>query len=499
MNADAHSRIGQTLGGRFTVLGVIGEGGMGAVFDVRHEYTKQRGALKLLHQRYSAVDEVVSRFINEASAAGHINSRHIVRTFDAGRLPETNEPYIFMERLEGTSLASLLAVRGKLRFDEALDLVGQVAGGLEAAHAAGIVHRDIKPDNLFVVKAPEPFVKILDFGISKFAPDRSSTKNLTREGATLGTPAYMPPEQIMGQRELDHRADIYSLGVVLYECTTGLVPFDSDIYHELCQMICSGNYVPVRQLRAESPAGFDTLVARAMAVDMKDRFASMSEFRAAMTALGAARAESFAPTRLDTQPPQPIDPLTTDASAWQDVASTQAGPPVRRTLADGTHPASGNVTVTPASDASAAGASSSVPRRSWGLWALLGAVAIGGVAWIAASSNGGAQETETSSANMANGPGAADPPENPTANQGREPGAAEVPSVARVRADAGAPAVDNAGRDPTAITNKPHSDVGNPQQRSGPSARGSEQQTNEPALPERRSLRDGLSDENPFN
>jgi serine/threonine protein kinase len=273
--------VGQTLGKRYLVRRVIGQGGMGAVYEVEHTFTKRIGALKLLHKSVAAVPEVVERFVREASAAGRIGNEHIVETIDAGEL-DSGEPYIFMELLDGKPLSELVQAGKGLPFEEALELVTQAAEGLGAAHEAGIVHRDIKPENLFVCDGATPFVKILDFGISKFARNDARDHRLTREGSAMGTPYYMSPEQVVGGRNVDARTDVYSLGVVLYECVTGQTPFDAESLPALSVRIHEGNYVPASHLRPSAPPGFDVLVARAMAVSPADRFASMQAFRDAL-------------------------------------------------------------------------------------------------------------------------------------------------------------------------------------------------------------------------
>lgn len=269
--------VGRTLGKRYLVRRVIGAGGMGAVFEAEHVFTKRTGALKLLHQSVAALPEVVERFVREASAAGRIGNPHIVETIDAGEL-DTGEPYIFMELLSGMPLSELIRVRHRLPFEEALEIAAQAAEGLAAAHEAGIVHRDIKPENLFVCAGETPFVKILDFGISKFTENDALKHRLTHQGSAMGTPYYMSPEQVVGERNIDARTDVYSLGVVLYECVSGQTPFDAESLPALSVRIHEGKYVPPSQLRPDAPAGFDALVARAMAVARDDRFATMAAF-----------------------------------------------------------------------------------------------------------------------------------------------------------------------------------------------------------------------------
>jgi serine/threonine-protein kinase len=309
----------------------------------------------------------------------------------------------------------------------------------------------------------------------------------------------MPPEQIMGQRELDHRADIYSLGVVLYQCVTGSVPFDSEVYHELCQMICDGHYLPVSQLRAQTPLGFDALINQAMATDMNQRFASMAEFRAAMGRLSGVRTESFAPTQAHAAAPPAFDPLATDASARvddSDTAQTQDAPqPYEATLA-------------PASAIS--DASSSTPSRLSKSWIALGVAAAVGVGWKVTSQVSDPGDPPTSAGPEVETPGlgvgaAIESTSAPaeTSNPGTDrydkpsPGESAEPPAAAPLGDAGsqvtqestsatAPGIAAGDTQPKAST-KPTSPT--------PKA---EAPTTPPATTQRRSVKDGLSSENPF-
>jgi len=289
--------VGQTLGGKYLVRRVIGVGGMGTVYEVEHELTKRTGALKLLHRHYAQVERVLRRFVREASAAGRIGSPHIVETYDAGEL-SSGEPYIFMELLRGEPLRARIDRYGRLPFEEARALVGQAARGLASAHAAGIVHRDLKPDNLFVCEADPPFVKILDFGISKFAAIEGDLR-LTREFEAMGTPLYMSPEQVAGS-PVDARSDIYALSVVLYECVTGKLPFIANSVAALSVKILAGGAVRPSALAPELPSDLDDFLAHGMALDPSERFANMDAFARGLASvgrgLGAASGEgSLAP------------------------------------------------------------------------------------------------------------------------------------------------------------------------------------------------------------
>jgi serine/threonine-protein kinase len=221
---------GTVVAGRYRVLGLIGVGGMGAVYRAEHVHMRKVVALKLLLPEFLRVEEVVQRFEREAIAAGRIEHPNVVAASDFGKLDDGSF-YLVLEYVDGTSLRALLA-QGALPAVRALNIARQTALALGAAHAAGVVHRDLKPDNIMLVSEPGggERVKVLDFGIARVAPPgqgRDTTK-LTRVGVVMGTVAYMSPEQATGQA-VDERADLYSLGVMLYEMIAGVVPFDAEL------------------------------------------------------------------------------------------------------------------------------------------------------------------------------------------------------------------------------------------------------------------------------
>jgi serine/threonine-protein kinase len=274
---------GTIVAGKLRVVRMLGMGGMGAVYEVEHEFTKHRRALKMLHAEMLEHPVVVARFIREASAAGHIGNPHIVETFDAGKL-ESGEPYLVMEMLKGETLADRLEKVRRLAVPELVEIIRQACEGVQAAHDAGIVHRDLKPENIFLMeKDGKSFVKILDFGVSKFDPTLTGgADGTTKEGSALGTPYYMSPEQVDGDKDLDARTDVYALGVILYQCACGKRPFKADALPKLAVLIHEGKPAPLSERRPELPTGFVEVVHKAMARDRNARFPTPRELGAAL-------------------------------------------------------------------------------------------------------------------------------------------------------------------------------------------------------------------------
>jgi serine/threonine-protein kinase len=223
-NSDA--LVGSIIDGRYEVIGVIGEGGMGTVYEVKHRHLGKRFALKALRRDLASDGEIAARFIQEARTAAAVSHPGLVEITDFGRL-DSGQVYFVMELLEGQSLAALLRDGGPMPSARGLEIVRQLAHALKAAHDASIVHRDLKPDNIHVGRGDsgQDLVKIVDFGLAKVI----GSSKLTRSGMVFGTPHYMSPEQAAGEI-VDHRADIYALGIVMYEMFTGRVPFEADSY-----------------------------------------------------------------------------------------------------------------------------------------------------------------------------------------------------------------------------------------------------------------------------
>ena len=283
-NPSADPLIGKTIDGRYEVVDVIGEGGMGTVYEVRHVTLGRRFALKVL-RRDIADAEHTARFLQEAKAAAAIGHPNIVAVSDFGEVRlggpgSAAVPYFVMEFLTGISLAALLRVEKTLPAQRAAGILLQCASGLAAAHAAGVIHRDLKPDNVFLTPTAEKeFVKLLDFGVAKMV----GQGRLTRAGMVFGTPHYMSPEQASGQ-SVDHRADVYALGVILYECFVGHVPFEADTYMGVLTKHMFATPQPIDQAVPDASllGALGPIAMRCLAKSPADRYANMIEVAAAI-------------------------------------------------------------------------------------------------------------------------------------------------------------------------------------------------------------------------
>jgi eukaryotic-like serine/threonine-protein kinase len=283
-------RVGEIIDSRYRIIGLLGRGGMGSVYRAEHVHLRRVVALKLLHPDAVGSAEVARRFEREALATGIIDHPNIVTASDFGRLPD-GSLYLAMELLAGTSLGDILADQPRLEPGRALRIVRHVLRGLLYAHAAGIVHRDVKPDNVVVVAQPDDpdFAKILDFGIAKFLDDaaqHADSAGLTQIGTTIGTPIYMAPEQALG-RPVDGRADLYAVTVMLFELLTGRTPFVADDMLELLSLHVGGAAPSLREVAPDLdvPDSLEELVVRGLAKRPADRIATAEEYLAAIDAV----------------------------------------------------------------------------------------------------------------------------------------------------------------------------------------------------------------------
>jgi serine/threonine-protein kinase len=292
--------LGQTLVDRYRLTRKIGEGGMGAVYEALHVTLGKPVAVKVLREKYLDHRNLAERLVREARLASAIRNQHIVDITDSGMTAD-GRTFVVMELLEGMSLAELLRREGALPEARAIRIVQQVADALGAAHKQGIVHRDVKPENVFLVAGDGDFVKVVDFGISvtvqatreehtssssaqpvKISSAQPIESRLTSTGMVLGTPFYMSPEQARGDENIDQLIDIYALGVILYECLTGEVPFRGGNYLGIISRVLNQEAVRPRALRPELRISepIERVTLRAMAKAREERYPTMEAFGA---------------------------------------------------------------------------------------------------------------------------------------------------------------------------------------------------------------------------
>ncbi len=270
---------GTVLDKKYKLVHKLGEGGMGTVYEARNIAIGKRVAVKILLPCLAQNKDLVKRFHNEARAAAAVGHPGIINVCDLGQA-EDGSPYLVMEYLDGQNLESLLEIQGKLDLAFTAYMACQILSGLSAVHNKGVVHRDLKPDNIFLVDVGRslPEIKLIDFGISKFTDPAVANAKLTETGTFLGTPHYMSPEHARGSKDLDQRTDIYSLGTILFRCMTGQMPFEGDNYNQILTKIVSERAPrPSDVLPSISPA-FEAVILRAMSPDREQRFESADAF-----------------------------------------------------------------------------------------------------------------------------------------------------------------------------------------------------------------------------
>jgi serine/threonine protein kinase len=303
--SDPEARLGEIVGGKYRVQRFLAAGGMGVVYEAQHLLLGRRFAIKFLRPELVKKRESLARFQREAQAAGALESDNVAAVLDFGIVPD-GSPYLVMEYLLGENLERLLAREGTLPLERASELVLQASRGVQCAHAAGIVHRDLKPQNLFTCRREDgtELVKVLDFGVAKLGTF-DDANSATRTGSVLGTPAYMSPEQARGEKSIDHRADVYALGAILYELVSGQRPHPGDSPNAVLHHIATQPPVPLAAARPELPTALLDVVARALAAEPDQRFSSVEGF-----------AQALAPfARRTVWPAPPIERLGARAGA----------------------------------------------------------------------------------------------------------------------------------------------------------------------------------------
>ena len=322
------------IDGRYEVQALVGNGTMGAVVCARHLVLDRRVAIKLLRPERAVDPVAVERFRQEASAASRIRSDHVVRIHDVGAT-EHALPFMAMELLEGIDLERLTQQRGALPVQLAVDCILQAAEALAEAHAAGIVHRDIKPSNLFLTERTDgsPLLKVLDFGISKLAPERGGDPSLTATQAVIGSPAYMAPEQIRTSKYVTAKADVWALAVVLFEVLTTKLPFDGDTVGSVLAHVTTSPPPPLRAFRQDVPEAIEAAILACLEKDpaaratLGDLAAALRPFASPVGALSAERAIRICGTSAASAaaPPERVPAADRDPAR----PPSQPAPPLR--------------------------------------------------------------------------------------------------------------------------------------------------------------------------
>lgn len=332
------------LAGKYRVERVLGAGAMGIVAAATHMELGELRAVKFMRASLIQDAGAVERFLREARATARLRNRHVAKVHDVGRLA-SGAPYIVMEHFEGSDLKSLLAARGALPVREAVHCIRQACEAVGEAHAAGIVHRDLKPSNLFVAtEGGAPSVKVLDFGVAKLADAAGSDPNaeMTGTAEVLGTPLYMAPEQMRSTRGVDGRADLWSLGVILYRALTGRTPFTGQTTPEVCISVMVDEPPAPSALRPDLPSDLDSVVMRCLAKDPARRFATAGELSEALRPFenfkevhavgGLPGREEAGPRSMPEAAALTASETSTGRTSWSQGSSTAQGRPSRNRI-----------------------------------------------------------------------------------------------------------------------------------------------------------------------
>jgi serine/threonine protein kinase len=322
---------GDVIAGKYALERIIGQGGMGAVFAARHVKLGHAVAIKvMLADRQN--EDAARRFMNEGRASAHIQNEHVVRIFDIDE--EHGYAYMVLELLQGDDLAQVLEAQGRLASHVAVGYVIQALDGVRQAHDLGIVHRDLKPSNLFLARTQSGnvVVKVLDFGISKARGASSldmAPHQQTSTAAMLGSPLYMSPEQLRSSKNVDARADIWAMGVILYELLTGQVPFEGETLGALFSAILETDAPRVSARVRDVPAGLDAIIVRCLQRRPEDRFATAAELEAQLAPFATAQATSFPLMMTTAMPPSVSAPTAaaTSGAMQHDGTGSRGGAP----------------------------------------------------------------------------------------------------------------------------------------------------------------------------
>ena len=295
---------GQVLHQRYRLIRPLGQGSQASVWVAEHLALSTLVAVKLIDLELAKKEEALDRFRGEATAAAQLRSANVVQILDHG--VEGAQPFIVMELLEGEDLFERLERRRRLSLQETSRIVTQVSRALARAHAAGIIHRDLKPENFFIVTSEDDeVVKVLDFGVAKVSDPAKQTMKRTSVGTLIGTPHYMSPEQVKGIGEVDHRTDLWALGVIAYQCVTGELPFDSEGVGDLLIRISMGEMPVPSKARPDLPPAFDAWFARACDRDAARRFASARDLAESLARVSGLSTESASASSGESVVPKP--------------------------------------------------------------------------------------------------------------------------------------------------------------------------------------------------
>jgi serine/threonine protein kinase len=318
--------LGMVLSDRYRIIRKLGEGGMGAVYQAEHALIEKRIALKVLFPELTRRTDLVARFLQEAKSASRIGHENVIDISDFGQSPE-GLVYIAMEYLDGHDLGHVIKTTGPQPWTRARPILMQIAKALRAAHEHGIIHRDMKPENVFLIQREgrPDFVKVLDFGIAKSVNEDGDAPRLTQAGMIFGTPEYMSPEQAQGQTP-DHRVDVYALGCLMYHLLTGSVPFTADNFMGILTKHMFERVVPLRE-RAPGlgiPADVEAVCLRALEKERDKRWPDMDQF---YRALGGAGGEPFESSAAYTPNPALRYPVLAQPNARARDSRTEVAPP----------------------------------------------------------------------------------------------------------------------------------------------------------------------------